>query len=213
MAGVDMAPEVVLLGEGADFGYGVVDAVGIGGCGTGDEDGVFVDGVGHGVKVGAEVDAGRDADGLDAEDVGGLVEGGVGGVGDDDLGGFCFGFMVSGPGPGGLDGDHDALGAAGSEAAACAVRGGEHFEKGVEELAFVLDEAGEEVGGEEGVVVYVHPVGVVGDPDDILTAEVAAALELPGVVPGFVLPVGEGHLGLDVGPRSGVWGEAGWGHG
>ena len=86
VTGVDVAPEVVLLGEGADFGDGVGDAVGVGGSGAGDEDGVFVDGAGHGVEVGVEVRAGRDPDGLDAEDVGGLVEGGVGGVGDDDLG-------------------------------------------------------------------------------------------------------------------------------
>ena len=112
--------------------------------------------------------------------------------------------MVSGPGPGGLDGDYDALGAAGGKAATCAVGGGEHFEEGVEELAFVLDEAGEEVGSEEGVVVYVHLIGVVGDLNDVFTAEVAAALELPGCVPGFVLlSVSGGHLGLDVGPGSG----------
>ena len=75
-----------------------------------------------------EVCTGRDPDGLDAEDVGGLVEGGVGGMRDDDLGGGGFGFVVSGPGPGGLNGDYDALGAAGGKAATCAFGGGEHFE-------------------------------------------------------------------------------------
>ena len=139
----------------------------------------------------------------------GLVEGGVGGTGDDDLGGCGVGFVVSGPGPGGLDGDDDALGAAGGEAAACAVGGGEHFEEGVKELAFVFDEAGEEVGCEEGVVVDVHPVGIVGDLNDVFATEVATTLELAWGVPGFVLGVGGGHLGLDVGPGSGVGGKGG----
>lgn len=143
VTGVDVAPEVVLLGEGADFGDGVVDAVGVGGCGAGDEDGVFVDGVGHGLEVGAEVGAGRDPDGLDAEDVSGLVKGGVGGAGYDDFGGGCGRFVVSGPGPSGLYGDDDAFGAAGGEAAAGAVGCGEHFQEGFEEFTFVLDEAGE----------------------------------------------------------------------
>lgn len=62
-------------------------------------------------------------------------------------------------------------------------------------------------------MVDVHPVGMVGDLDDVFAAEVAAALELPGVIPWFVLGVSGGHLGLDVGPRAGTLREAGWSHG
>ena len=213
VAGVDVAPEVVLFSEGPDVRYGVVDAVGIGGCGAGDEDGVFVDGVGHGLEIGADVYAGRDPDGLDAEDMGGLVEGRVGGVGDYDLGSGCIGLVISGPGLGGLHGYDNALGATGGDASACALGGGEHFEEGVKELAFVFDEAGKEIGGKEGVVVDVHLIGLVGYLYHVLPTEVAAALELAGRVPGFVLLVGRGHLGAHVGPGSRVSGEVGWGHG
>ncbi len=124
VAGVDVAPEPVLLGQGADVGYGVVDAVGVGGRGAGDHDGVGVDCVGHGVDVRTVVDAGRDPDGLDAEDVGGLVEGGVGGPGHDYLGGGGGRPVVSSPGLGRLHGNYDALGAAGGDAAPGALGGG-----------------------------------------------------------------------------------------
>ena len=62
-------------------------------------------------------------------------------------------------------------------------------------------------------MVDVHPVGLVGHPDHVLTAEVAATLELPGGVPRLVLLMGGLHVGADVGPGSGVGREFGWGHG
>ena len=106
-------------GRRGDLGHRVHHPVGVRRCAGDDQHGVVVDRRGHRVGVGAEVGADRHQDGLDAEVVRGLVEGGVGGGGQHHPRARDVGAAVARA----LHRQQDRLGAAGGHRADRAVSG------------------------------------------------------------------------------------------
>src|SRR5665213_2195522 len=109
-AGVDVAQDATLGGQGAEVGDRVDDPLGVGGCRADHEHGVVVHRVGHGPHVGRPVRSHRHAAGLHAEVVGRLVERGMATGGEHHVG---AGHAPLGPTPvaGGLGGLEERLGA------------------------------------------------------------------------------------------------------
>jgi hypothetical protein len=116
-AGVDVAQDAALEGEGAQIGDGVDHALGVRGRRADDQDGVVVRRIGHFVDVGAPVGTHRGAARLDVEVVRRLLERRVGAGGEHHVrpGGTSGGPP---PVPGRLGGLEERLGAPRGEVAA-----------------------------------------------------------------------------------------------
>ena len=166
-AGVGVEADAPLEGQHRELRDGVYDPVGVAGGGAHQHDGVAGDGPAGGFHVGFEVLVHRDAHRFDAEVVGGLVEGRVGGHGQHHLrSGDAL--LLPGPVPIGFHRHQDAFGAAGGHRAAdlgvgVHLAGGigpQHFGRHRHDLGFVFDGAGPQV-GVEGVALGVQGVNLV----------------------------------------------------
>ncbi len=166
-AGIDVAAGSHRCGQCGDLRDGV-DQSGRIVHGRGhDQGGVRPDHGCHRVGVGGEVGGDRGAAHGQPEQVGALVEGGVGGLGQHDLG---FGHATLGecPLPCGLDGEEDALGAAAGEEAGGL---GPVEQAGDPTAQLRLDGTqGRECRRVEGALVEVEVGGGVGHGPDIVTA-------------------------------------------
>lgn len=116
------------------------------GCRADEGDGVAGDGAFGGGDVGAIVGTDGDADEFDAKVLGGFVECGVGGGGDDEFG-VEDAFVCFGPVAVCFDGKEDAFGAARGDGAAGVVWfAAEHVRRHGDDFGFKFGCAGPEVG-------------------------------------------------------------------
>lgn len=203
-ARVDVAGDAAVGGVGGYLGDGVDDAVGVGGCGGDDEDRVLVAERGHRGRVGP---VGHGVDGCaahgDPQIAVGLVEGGVGGDGDDDLRGEDVRAGV----PCGLHREDDRLGSAAGEDAGGGVVAAEAGGGRADDLAFEGDDAGER-GRIQTVDLHHRQVGPFGG---LAYFGTAAVVDVGGGVaaPGGQVGGGEdGEFGEEVGAGAAGLGQA-----
>lgn len=159
-AGVDVEGDFEFLGYLADFGDGVDHAVGVLGCGGGDEDGVSVDEFSHGFDVDLEVFVDGCVADFHAEVVCGFFEGDVDGAWGDDFGFAGADFeAASGAFAGGFDGHEDGFCAAGGHGSDDVFVAVEHVGGHADDVGFHLFEA-LEGHGVEGVFAEEQVVGL-----------------------------------------------------